>query len=153
MGIRVDAPAEHVFELSRDISRWPELLPHYQRVTVRGRRDGRVLAQMVALRALGRLPVGIPVTWRAVQWADRSNPADLQLHFRHVRGVTRGMSVTWHIVPEGQGCHVSIEHEFRRPLPLLGADLLPAAVDLLFTRPIAGRTLRTFKRLAEEGRQ
>jgi aromatase len=154
IGIRVDAPPRVVFDLARDVRRWPDLLPHYRRVTVHAERDDRVLAQMVAVRPLPRLPlaVGLPVTWRAEQWAESDDPGDLRLRFRHVRGVTRGMEVTWHIRPEDGGCEVTIEHRFRRRLPLVGDRLLPWLVDRLFTRPIAGRTLRTFKGHAEGGR-
>lgn len=167
IGISIAAPPSRVFELARDICRWPELLPHYRRVTVQARRGDRVVAQMVAVRRFGPLPV--PVTWRAEQWADASDPDDLRLHFRHIRGVTRGMVVTWRIRPamadggpvtgaradaavavaQADAADVTIEHEFTRRLPLLGDRLLPQLVDRLFTRPIAGRTLATFKRLAE----
>ena len=154
---RMDASPEVVFALARNIERWPELLPHYLRVTVRARAGDRALAQMVAVRRIG--PVPVPVTWRAVFWADGSDPADLRLRFRHVRGATRGMNVTWHIrpVPGDLGrSDVTIEHDFSRPVPLLsalpvlgaalGPDLLPGLVDRVFTRPIAGRTLGAFKR-------
>jgi ribosome-associated toxin RatA of RatAB toxin-antitoxin module len=146
--IRVGAPPERIYELARDISRWVELLPHYRRVTVQGHRDGRVLAQMIAVRRFG--PVEVPVTWRAVQWSESDDPQDLRLRFHHLRGVTRGMDVTWHIVPENKGCSVTIEHEFERPLPLIGGEFVPRLVDRLFTRPIASRTLRAFKMLAEQ---
>ena len=130
------------------MTRWPELLPHYRRVVVRRRSGDRVLAQMVAIRPLlGR--IGLPVTWRAEQWAEPDDPDDLRLRFRHVRGVTRGMDVTWHIRPSPGGCGVTIEHTFRRPLPVLGDAALPRFVDRFFTQPIATRTLRTFKALAE----
>ncbi len=151
VGIAVDATPERVFDLARDVSRWPEMLPHYRRVTVRSSSGGHVVAQMVAVRRFG--PVPVPVTWRAEQWSDASDPADLRLRFRHIRGVTRGMDVTWHIRAAGVGhegsSDVTIEHEFSRRLPLLGDRLLPAVVDRFFTRPIAGRTLATFKALAE----
>jgi hypothetical protein len=71
------------------------------------------------------------------------------LYFRHVRGVTRGMRVTWRITGTPTGARVVIEHDFRRSLPLLGDSLLPRLVDRWFTRPIATRTLRTFRDLAE----
>jgi hypothetical protein len=54
------------------------------------------------------------------------------------------MAVTWRIEPTADGCHVEIEHDFRpriRPWAPI--------VDRLFIRPIAGRTLRTFKAIAE----
>ncbi len=147
LAVEIDAPPPRVFELARDIARWPELLPHYRKVSIRSRNDGHVVAQMVAVRHVGRLPV--PVTWRAEQWSDASDAADLRLHFRHVRGVTRGMEVTWHIRPRAGGAVVSIEHDFSRRLPLLGHEFLPAVVNRLFIRPIAGRTLASFRSLAE----
>jgi hypothetical protein len=54
------------------------------------------------------------------------------------------MDVTWRIEPSGGGCRVTIEHDFR---PRIGA--WAPIVDRLFTRPIAGRTLATFKAIAE----
>ncbi len=148
IGIDVSAPGQRVFDLARDVSRWPQLLPHYRSVTVERRSGERVVARMVAVRpVLG--PLGLPVAWRAEQWGDATDPDDLRLCFRHLRGVTRGMDVTWHIRPSGHGCRVTIEHAFRRRLPLVGDEALPAFVDRFFTRSIATRTLRTFKALAE----
>ena len=64
------------------------------------------------------------------------------------------MDVTWHITPRGAtGSNVAIVHDFVRPLPLVGPNLFPGIVDRLFVRPIAGRTLATFKRLAESEEQ
>jgi hypothetical protein len=58
------------------------------------------------------------------------------------------MDVTWRIEPrtgsDGGGTHVVISHDFRPRLPGFAAF-----VDWFFTRPIAGRTLATFKALAE----
>ena len=106
---------------------------------------------MVAVRRFG--PLDVPVAWRAEQWADDTNPADLRLHFRHVGGVTRGMDVTWHIERTSDGdSRVSITHVFARALPLVGDEALPRVVDRVFVRPIATRTLATFKRLAEQSR-
>jgi len=148
IGIRIEAPPERVLALAGDIARWPVLLPHYRRVTVHGHRAGRVVAQMGAVRAFGPLP--FPVAWRTEQWSDVSDPIDLRLRFRHIRGVTKGMDVTWHIRARAGGSDVTIEHDFQRRIPLIGRRLLPAAVDRFFTRPIAGRTLATFKHLAED---
>jgi ribosome-associated toxin RatA of RatAB toxin-antitoxin module len=147
IAIDVAAQPRIVFDLARDISRWPRLLPHYRQVTIHSRDDGRVIATMSAMRPLWRF--GIPVSWRSEQWSEDADPGDLRLRFVHIAGATRGMDVTWHIRPSGGGSRVSIEHDFRRGLPLLGEDLFPRVVDALFVRPIAGRTLATFKRLAE----
>jgi aromatase len=148
ISIHVDRPPRTVFNLASDISQWPRLLPHYRQVTIHSRKQGRVTATMAAVRPLWRR-LGIPVWWRSEQWADETDSDDLRLRFRHVRGATKGMDVTWHIRSSSAGSHVTIEHEFARHLPLLGNDVFPRVVDWLFVRPIAGRTLATFKKLAE----
>ena len=90
---------------------------------------------------VGVLGLGIPVTWRARTW---NESATRRLRFVHVAGATKGMDVTWRIEPTDDGCHVAIDHDFRpRFVPFA------AFVDRAFTRPIAGRTLATFKALAE----
>lgn len=143
IAIDVAAPPELVLRLARDVSRWPQLLPHYVRVDVERREpDGSMTARMVARRELiGALGLGLPVAWRARTWAE---PAGRRLQFRHLGGATQGMAVTWRIEPTSTGCHVEIEHHFR-------PRLRPWAwiVDRLFVRPIAGRTLRTFRAIAE----
>lgn len=147
IGVDVNAQPRVVFDLARDISRWPVRLPHYRKVTIHSRKDGRIVATMSATRPVGR--GGILVAWRSEQWSDDSDPHDLRLHFVHRAGATRGMHVVWHIRPTATGCRVTIEHDFSRPLPLLGPDALPRLIDRLFVRPIASRTLATFKSLAE----
>jgi aromatase len=151
ISIRIAAPPRRVFQLAHDPERWPELLSHYRRVEVRARSGDRILARMVAARRLGPLPV--PVTWRAICWPEADDPDDLRLRFRHVRGVTRGMDVTWHIRPLDGGCQVTIEHRFRRRVPLLGDEVLPRFIDHWFTRVIAGQTLARFRELAEAGQE
>ena len=143
VAIDVAAPPALVFGLARDVERWPSLLPHYSSVRVQARHaDGAMTARMVASRSLLRvLGLGIPVAWRARTWAEEDT---LRLRFRHLGGATRGMNVTWRIEPIASGCHVTIEHDFA------GAPRLWAAlIDRLFVRPIAGRTLATFRSIAE----
>jgi aromatase len=148
IGIDVAAAPRTIFDLARFVADWPSLLPHYRQVTISSLDGGRILASMHAVRPLAGNH-GIGVAWRSEQWADESDPADLRLRFRHVAGFTRGMDVTWHIRPSGGGSRVTIEHEFERPVPLLGRNLVPRLVDTLFVRPIASRTLARFKELAE----
>ncbi|HVA85886.1 MAG TPA: SRPBCC family protein [Candidatus Saccharimonadales bacterium] len=154
VGLDVAAPAELVFRLARDVERWPELLPHYARARrLRVESGGALVVEFVARRqVLPWIGLAIPVTWRSRTWSD---PATLRLRFAHLGGATAGMDVTWRIAPTPGGCHVEIEHRFRRTLPvpvlgqLIGPDVFPRFVDRFFTRPIAGRTLATFRALAE----
>ena len=141
--IDVAASPGLMFALARDVERWPLLLPHYVSVTVTERRaDGSIVARLVARRPL--LPVlgiGLPIAWRSRSW---SEPDTCRLRFVHQGGATNGMDVTWRIEPLGQGARVTIEHDFR-------PRILPWAwfIDTFFTRPVAGRTLATFKAIAE----
>ena len=133
--------------MARDVRKWPLLLAHYRRVTVLSHDAAEIIANFSAVRAVG--PLEVPVGWRSRTWSEDDDANDLRLRFVHVRGATRGMDVTWHIVPREAGCNVVIVHDFERPLPLLGPDAFPRLIDWLFVRPIAGRTLATFKALAE----
>jgi len=141
--VEVEAPPSLVFDLARDVQRWPALLPHYLRVRVLTRHaDESLTAEMVAVRPIAPVVgLGLPVLWRSRVWVDADA---LQLRFVHLGGATDGMEVTWHIAPMASGCRVSIEHEFK---PRVGAWGL--LVDRLFVRPIARRTLGSFKAIAE----
>ena len=143
IAIEVAAPPGLVFTLARDVERWERLLPHYALSRARERRtDGSLVVDFVARRPLiGLLGLGLPVAWRSRTW---NEPATRRLRFAHVAGATKGMDVTWRIEAVGAGSRVSIDHDFR---PRVG--FFAAFVDRAFTRPIAGRTLATFKALAE----
>ena len=145
IGIEVDAPPALVFALAHDVERWAVLLPHYARSqAVERLPDGRLVADFVARRPfVPVLGLGLPVTWRSRTW---NEPARHRLRFVHVAGATRGMDVTWRIEPldDGSRCRVTIEHTFAPRVPGFARF-----VDRWFTRPIAGRTLATFKALAE----
>lgn len=143
IAIDVDAPPELVFRLARRVETWERLLPHYARSRVVGHvADGGLLVAFVARRPLvAILGLGLPVAWRARTW---NEPETLRLRFAHVGGATRGMDVTWRIEATPTGCRVSIDHDFRPRMPGFATF-----VDRWFTRSIAGRTLATFKALAE----
>jgi ribosome-associated toxin RatA of RatAB toxin-antitoxin module len=143
ISIDVAAPPGLVFRLARDVERWPRLLPHYVRVRpIERDTDGRLTAEMVARRPLVPvLGLGLPVAWRSRTW---SEPEGLRLRFVHLGGATNGMDVTWRIEPSDVGCRVSIDHDFRPRVPGWAA-----LIDRAFTRPIASRTLATFKSIAE----
>lgn len=144
IGIDIDAPAGTVFALARDCERWATLLPHYVRSRPEATDEsGRRIIEFVARRPLFPvLGIGLPVVWRSRTWYE---PETLRLRFQHIAGATRGMDVTWRIEPrEATGCRVTIGHEFSPALPGLAW-----VVDRFFTKAIAGRTLATFKALAE----
>lgn len=137
--IRISAPLDRVFELGAAVERWPELLPHYRYVRRLSAPDGERRFAMGARRG------PIPVRWQAVQ---RPLRAEQRIEFRHTGGVTRGMQVAW-LLREADGTtHVTIEHELRIGWPLVGG-VAATLIRRGFIEPIARRTLRTIKRLAE----
>jgi ribosome-associated toxin RatA of RatAB toxin-antitoxin module len=147
IGIDVAARPATVFALARDVERWSTLLPHYARSSaVERRADGSVVVDFVAQRPfVPILGLALPVTWRARTWSE-TEPHGPHLRFVHVAGATKGMDVTWRLEPtdDGRGTRVTIEHAFAPAIPGFAAF-----VDRWFTRAIAGRTLATFRALAE----
>ena len=145
ISIDIEAPPELVFALARDVERWSDLLPHYVRSRARDHDAwGRPFVEFIARRPLVPvLGLGLPVAWWSRTW---SEPETLRLRFDHVAGATRGMSVVWDIAARGRAdaCRVTISHEFSPRIPGFASF-----VDRAFTRPIAGRTLATFRTLAE----
>jgi hypothetical protein len=140
----IAAPPGLVFALARDVTRWADLLPHYVRSRpLRRAGDGRLLVQFVARGSLFWLPgTGLLVGWRALTW---NEPEACRLRFVHRGGATNGMDVTWRIegAPDALRSRVTIEHDF--PAPAAWAWM----IDRLFTRHIAGRTLASFRAIAE----
>jgi len=142
IGIDVAAEPGLVFGLAHDVERWPKLLPHYVSVRVEHRLEGAVIARFIARRPIVPwLGLGVPVTWRSLSWSD---PGSREIRFRHLGGPTTGMEVGWTIDVVPGGCRVQIAHEFSPRLRVV-APLL----DRLVVRPIAARTLASFKALAE----
>ena len=142
IGIDVAAPPDLVYRLARDVTRWERLLPHYSRsVAIRDEGEARICDFVARRPFVPVLGLGIPVTWRSRTWHE---PGTRRLRFVHVAGATRGMDVTWTIEPAAGGTRVDIAHDFRPRVPGFAAF-----VDAAFTRPIAGRTLATFKAIAE----
>ncbi len=140
MRVRMAAPYERIFRLAADIERWPEILPHYRYVRRLPTDEGIRHFAMGARRGV------IPVTWAAIQ---RPLADERRIEFHHTGGVTRGMEVAWRFEPVGDAWTVSIEHEVELAWPLIGRLAAERIIGPQFIDAIAGRTLRTIKRMAE----
>jgi hypothetical protein len=141
IGIVIRAPLERVFALGAEIERWPERLPHYRFVRPVPDAKGRRRFAMGARRG------PLPVRWEAIQ---EPKPDERRIEFRHTGGVTRGMEVAWILTPRGDGSiDVRIRHELRLRWPLIGGFAATHVIGPQFIEPIARRTLRTIKAIAE----
>jgi ribosome-associated toxin RatA of RatAB toxin-antitoxin module len=142
----VRAPLRTIFALSRNVERWPALLPHYRWVRFRERaRDGGGVVEMAAWRPFGaaRWP-----TW----WLSEMSVSDdvPRVRFRHVEGITKGMDVEWSFTQAGDATHVRIVHMWDGPRwPLVGPVAATAVIGPLFVHGIATRTLAGLAGVAE----
>jgi ribosome-associated toxin RatA of RatAB toxin-antitoxin module len=134
------ADPDAIFRLAADVERWPEILPHYRWVHVLRQRGPCRLVEMAAHRD------GFPVRWTAIQEVDLTNRT---IRFKHVKGITRTMDVTWTLTPQDDGVLVEIWHGFTPGWPLVPDALIRAVIGELFVENIAGKTLRRIKQLAE----
>lgn len=133
--IMVSAPPERVYERAAATERWAEILPHYRFVRVLAGDERERVVEMAAWRGV------IPVRWRAEQ---RNDPATPRISFRHLSGWTKGMLVHWDFETIGDRTRVTIDHELDSPLAVF--------IGKHFIDPIATRTLRCMKALAEGNR-
>ncbi|MHA3770750.1 type II toxin-antitoxin system RatA family toxin [Verrucomicrobiota bacterium sgz303538] len=138
--VHILAPREKIFELVSDLSRWPELLPHYRYVRFLGKEQGREIVRMAATR-----PPGIPIAWVSAYDADAQR---LELRFEHLQAWTKGMKVIWTLTPTRDGTRVEIIHDLSFRIPFL-RWLAEPIIGRFFIENIANKTLRTFKELLE----
>ncbi len=143
--ITINAPAESVYNLAWDVLNWPEILPHYRRVTLLKEEGDHRVVEMAASRD------GIPVSWVSIQ---KPLPEIGRIIFRHIGGPTTGMYVEWIIredtTEQGRITHVRITHEFEPHwVPVLGAFAAKYIIGRFFVHNIASKTLKKIKEIAE----
>jgi ribosome-associated toxin RatA of RatAB toxin-antitoxin module len=130
----------HIFAIASAVEEWPRLLPHYRWVKVLAGDTTERLVEMAAHRD------GFPVRWTARQ---RLEPTRHCMHFTHVRGISRGMEVTWFLQADGPLVHVRIVHDLTWGWPPIGPLVATYVIGELFVSNIASKTLRTIKQHIE----
>jgi ribosome-associated toxin RatA of RatAB toxin-antitoxin module len=161
----VHSSVTRLFDLVRDVTRWPEHLPHYRYVRFRDRRsDGGGVVEMAADRPFG--PLRWPTWWlsemQVIEGARRAPGMTDQsptIRFRHIGGVTRGMEVEWSFTPEVGGSAPAtapastlarIVHLWDGPRwPLIGGFAAVNVIGPVFVHGIASRTLAGLAAAAE----
>lgn len=138
--IWIKARPGKVFALAEAVERWPEILPHYRYVKLLGRSGNIRTVRMAASRD------GIPVRWTSLLYPV---PKENTIIFRHIRGVTKGMDVEWHLKRQRGGTHVTIVHDLRLRWPPGIRTIGEYVISRFFISNIAGKTLHRMKQLAE----
>lgn len=139
-------PARAMFDLVKDVERWPTHLAHYRWVRmVEHDGAGGGIVEMSANRPFG--PLGWPTFWRSLMEVDESRPA---VRFRHIGGVTTGMDVEWAFEPGDAGTYITLLHEWDGPRwPLIGPFAATVVIGPVFVHGIASRTMAGLVRAAE----
>lgn len=142
----VRCPVRRIFELARDVARWPHHLSHYRFVRFNERAsDGGGVVEMSANRPFGA--VNWPTWWRSDMEVLDTAPA---VRFRHVAGITHGMDVEWSFEETAAGTHVRVLHVWNGPRwPLIGGVAATMVIGPVFVHGIASRTLAGLAHVAE----
>ncbi|HUF25635.1 MAG TPA: SRPBCC family protein [Gemmatimonadaceae bacterium] len=142
----VRAPVADIFDLARDVERWPDHLSHYRYVRFRERApDGGGLVEMSANRPFG--PLNWPTWWLSDMQVDAEAP---RVRFRHVGGITTRMDVEWSFELVPDGTLVRIVHVWDGPRwPLVGGLAATMVIGPVFVHGIASRTLAGLGAAAE----
>ena len=142
----VRAPVSVVFDLVREVERWPEHLAHYRFVRFREKSDdGGGIVEMAANRPFG--VANWSTWWLSEMEVDHAKPA---VRFRHIGGVTKEMDVEWSLTPTADGTHVRLLHVWDGPRwPVIGVFAATAVIGPVFIHGIASRTLEGLAQVAE----
>lgn len=145
------ATVPRAFALGADVERWPAWLPHYRWVRFLERRaagDGG-LVEMAAWRPFAGGALKYPTWWVSDMTIDPDVP---RVRYRHLRGITRGMDVSWDFAAVAGGTRVTITHTWDGPTwPLVGRAAAELVIGPVFIHGIASRTLAGIARQAEAG--
>jgi len=140
--ILIDAAADRVYALAKDIEGLPEFLPNVESVTVREREGGRTVSEWVGL---------VPEFRRKIKWVEEDVWDDEArcCRFRLLSGDWDRYDGVWAFEPEGEGTRVRLEISYEYNVPLVGA-LIQKLLHRLVARS-ANETLEGLRRRATEG--
>jgi uncharacterized membrane protein len=139
--IEIRGDVKRIFQVAAQVENWPAILPHYRWVRVLQRKKRRTTVEMAARR--GR----IPVRWTAVQEVFPHQ----RITYKHIKGFTTGMDVTWSFKAGQDTVRVVITHDFALPWPIVGGFVSKYIVGAFFVKAIASKTLHHLKRMVETG--
>lgn len=135
-----------MFDVVRDVERWPTHLAHYNwvRMTERDAQGGGIV-EMSANRPFGAL--NWPTFWRSLMEVDEARPA---VRFRHIGGITTGMDVDWTFSPSDGGTFIELVHAWNGPgWPLIGGVAATTVIGPVFVHGIASLTMAGLVKAAE----
>ena len=129
------APKRSIFETAANLELWPKILPHYRYIRFLERSSTRNVVVMAATRS------GIPISWTSEQIVDRDK---CEIHFHHLKALTKGMRVVWTFQETPDGVLVGIRHDLKFRVNSL-APIADKIIGDFFIHHVANKTLRCMK--------
>lgn len=107
---------ERVFAAARQVTRFPEVLPNLEQVTMlEDDGQGHTVTRWDASFSVG--PMSKRVSWTERDtWDDQA----LECTFDLIEGDMKVYRGVWTFVPEGDGCRADLRVEFELGIPMLG---------------------------------
>lgn len=143
--LKIAAPPDRVFAAAANVEQWPAFLTHYRWVRDLERGAGRRVVEMAAWRPFPGFKW--PTWWVSEMWVD---PAQREVRYRHIKGITTGMDVWWTVREAGSGSEAEIVHEWQGPAwPLIRRPAADWVIGPVFVHGIACRTLAGIRQYVE----
>lgn len=139
--IAIDAPAERVYRLAKDVEGLAEFLPNLERVTVREREGERTVSEWWGL---------VPEFRRSIRWVEEDlwDDAAMKCVFRSLSGDWDRYQGEWSFSPEGSGARARLRIEYEYNVPLIG-PLIKKLLHKLVVRNVE-ETLAGLRARAED---
>lgn len=135
--IEMEAAPEKVFEVVSDLDAWPRYLSHYRWIRVMENHPDHQVVRMACYRG-----------WLPIDWVSRFHADTVrhELHFLHLKALTRGMHVIWRLEPirSGAATRVTITHQIEPVVLRLGPFVAEKIIGGFFIDYVATRTLKRF---------
>ena len=138
--ILIKAQIDNIFNTASDLTKWPEILPHYRWIRVLEQKGDSSVVNMAAKRG------PIPIQWTSEYRVDREK---MEMHFHHLKAFTKGMQVVWTFTPQQEGVEVCIKHELESSIPVIGKFISDVIIARFFIHHVANQTLHHMKRFLE----
>lgn len=143
--LKIAAAPDRVFAAAANVEQWPAFLTHYRWVRDLERGAGRRVVEMAAWRPFPGFKW--PTWWVSEMWVD---PAQREVRYRHIKGITTGMDVWWTVREAGSGSEAEIVHEWEGPAwPLIRRPAADWVIGPVFVHGIACRTLAGIRQFVE----
>ena len=110
----VAAPVEKVYEIARDIERFPEFMEDVAEVEILEQTPDRQVSRWVGL---------IKELNRQIKWTEEDfwDEATRTCQFHMLEGDFSAYGGSWKFEPEGAGCRATLVVEYEYNVPLIGA--------------------------------